>query len=86
RTILDQSGAERLLGRGDMLFLESGVTPVRLQGNYVSDDEIERVTRAIKQQRKPSYLFSKEELEQQVQSYDMGDDPLYHEALLFVAE
>lgn len=86
RTILDQSGAERLLGRGDMLFLESGVTPVRLQGNYVSDDEIERITRAIKQQRKPSYLFSKEELEQQVQSYDMGDDPLYHEALLFVAE
>jgi S-DNA-T family DNA segregation ATPase FtsK/SpoIIIE len=86
RTILDQSGAERLLGRGDMLFLESGATPVRLQGNYVSDDEIERVTNMIKKQRKPEYYFSKEDLEQQVQSYDMGDDPLYHEALLFVAE
>ncbi|RNB55800.1 DNA translocase FtsK [Brevibacillus gelatini] len=86
RTILDQSGAERLLGRGDMLFLESGTTPVRLQGNFVSDDEIERITQTIKKQRKPTYLFSKEDLEQQVQSYDAGDDPLYMEALLFVAE
>ncbi|USG67125.1 DNA translocase FtsK [Brevibacillus ruminantium] len=86
RTILDQSGAERLLGRGDMLFLESGTTPIRLQGNYVSDDEIEAVTQSIKKQRKPAYLFSKEDLEQQVQSFDHGDDALYHEALLFVAE
>ncbi|WP_400162835.1 DNA translocase FtsK [Brevibacillus sp. TJ4] len=86
RTILDQSGAERLLGRGDMLFLESGTTPVRLQGNFVSDDEIERITHMIKKQRKPSYYFSKEDLEQQVQSYDAGDDPLYLEALVFVAE
>jgi len=86
RTILDQSGAERLLGRGDMLFLESGTTPLRLQGNFVSDDEIERITHIIKKQRKPSYLFSKEDLEQQVQSFDAGDDPLYLEALVFVAE
>ncbi|MFP3389942.1 DNA translocase FtsK [Brevibacillus sp. SIMBA_040] len=86
RTILDQSGAERLLGRGDMLFLESGTTPVRLQGNFVSDDEIERITQMIKKQRKPEYLFSKEDLEQQVQSFDAGDDPLYFEALVFVAE
>lgn len=86
RTILDQSGAERLLGRGDMLFLESGTTPIRLQGNYVTDEEIEAVTQAIKRQRKPAYLFSKEDLEQQVQSFDMGDDPLYHEALLYVAD
>jgi len=86
RTILDQSGAERLLGRGDMLFLESGAVPLRLQGNFVSDDEIERVTQVIKRQRKPEYLFSKEDLEQQVQSYEMGDDPLYFEALVYVAE
>ncbi|WP_289139683.1 DNA translocase FtsK [uncultured Brevibacillus sp.] len=86
RTILDQSGAERLLGRGDMLFLESGTTPVRLQGNFVSDDEIERITHMIKKQRNPEYLFSKEDLEQQVQSFDAGDDPLYFEALVFVAE
>ncbi|MGG1663562.1 DNA translocase FtsK [Brevibacillus sp. NRS-1366] len=86
RTILDQSGAERLLGRGDMLFLESGTTPVRLQGNFVSDDEIERITQMIKKQRKPKYFFSKEDLEQQVQSFDAGDDPLYLEALVFVAE
>lgn len=86
RTILDQSGAERLLGRGDMLFLESGAAPLRLQGNYVSDDEIERITQMIKKQRKPEYLFSKEDLEHSVQSYDMGDDPLYLEALIHVAE
>jgi len=86
RTILDQSGAERLLGRGDMLFLESGTTPVRLQGNFVSDDEIERITHVIKKQRKPSYFFSKEDLEQQVQSFDADDDPLYLEALVFVAD
>ncbi|MFC8685820.1 DNA translocase FtsK [Brevibacillus porteri] len=86
RTILDQSGAERLLGRGDMLFLESGTTPVRLQGNFVSDDEIERITHMIKKQRKPAYIFSKEDLEQQVASFDSGDDPLYLEALVFVAD
>ncbi|GAA4717110.1 DNA translocase FtsK [Brevibacillus fulvus] len=86
RTILDQSGAERLLGRGDMLFLESGAAPIRLQGNYVSDDEIERVVQTIKKQRKPEYLFSKEELEQSVHSYDLGEDPLFFEALLFVTE
>ncbi|UFJ39346.1 DNA translocase FtsK [Brevibacillus humidisoli] len=86
RTILDQSGAERLLGRGDMLFLESGAAPVRLQGNFVSDDEIERITELIKRQRKPDYLFTKEELEQSVQSYDAGEDPLYFEALVHAAE
>jgi S-DNA-T family DNA segregation ATPase FtsK/SpoIIIE len=49
RTILDMGGAERLLGAGDMLFFPSGATkPVRLQGCYVSDDEIERVTSYIK--------------------------------------
>ncbi|WP_068793556.1 DNA translocase FtsK [Brevibacillus laterosporus] len=86
RTILDQSGAERLLGRGDMLFLESGAPPIRLQGNYVNDDEIDAVTSVIKKQRKPEYIFTREELEAQVSSIEMGDDPLFHEALVFVAE
>ncbi|WP_019122135.1 DNA translocase FtsK [Brevibacillus massiliensis] len=86
RTILDQTGAERLLGRGDMLFLESGTNTLRLQGNFVSDDEIERVTLFIKRQCQPEYLFSKEELEQSVQTYDAGDDELYFEALVHVAE
>ncbi|RAP28087.1 hypothetical protein C2W64_00553 [Brevibacillus laterosporus] len=86
RTILDQSGAERLLGRGDMLFLESGTAPIRLQGNYVNDDEIDAVTSVIKKQRKPEYIFTREELEAQVSSIEMGDDPLFHEALVFVAE
>ncbi|WP_255298501.1 DNA translocase FtsK [Brevibacillus dissolubilis] len=86
RTILDQSGAERLLGRGDMLFLESGTAPVRLQGNYVSDEEIEAVTQMIKKQRKPEYIFSKEELESKADSYDAGEDALFYEALTYVAE
>ncbi|MFM1652201.1 DNA translocase FtsK [Brevibacillus sp. B_LB10_24] len=86
RTILDQTGAERLLGRGDMLFLESGTNTLRLQGNFVSDDEIERITHLIKRQRQPEYLFTKEELEQSVQTYDAGEDELYFEALVHVAE
>lgn len=86
RTILDQAGAERLLGRGDMLFFESGAAPVRLQGNFVSDDEIERVTEVIKRQRKPDYLFTREELEQSLHTYDAGEDALYWEALVHVAE
>jgi S-DNA-T family DNA segregation ATPase FtsK/SpoIIIE len=50
RTILDISGAEKLLGRGDMMFSPSGVSkPVRVQGCYVTDDEIERVVDAIKE-------------------------------------
>ncbi|WP_232699546.1 DNA translocase FtsK [Brevibacillus daliensis] len=86
RTILDQGGAERLLGRGDMLFLESGAPPIRLQGNYVNDDEIEAVTAMLKKQRQPDFLFTREELEAQVTSGEMGDDPLFHEALVYVAE
>ncbi|MFP3361165.1 DNA translocase FtsK, partial [Planococcus sp. SIMBA_143] len=49
RTILDTSGAEKLLGKGDMLCLENGSSkPVRLQGNFVSDEEIERVTSFVR--------------------------------------
>ena len=56
RTILDTSGAEKLIGRGDMLYISSDLSrPVRLQGAYVSDDEIERVVGALKEQGEPSY-------------------------------
>ena len=51
RTILDMSGAEKLLGRGDMLFLPSGEpVPIRIQGSYVSDEEINRVVDFVKAQ------------------------------------
>jgi len=56
RVILDVNGAEDLLGRGDMLYLPTGSSkPMRMQGNYVSVKEIERVTNFIKKQAKPDY-------------------------------
>lgn len=56
RTILDMAGAEKLLGYGDMLFYPTGMPkPQRLQGVYVSDGEIERITDAVKAQEKPVY-------------------------------
>ncbi|HHY72638.1 MAG TPA: DNA translocase FtsK [Bacillus bacterium] len=86
RTIIDISGAEKLLGRGDMLFLENGANkPVRIQGNFVKDEEIERVTHFVRKQMKPNYLFVQEELMKQ--SFDVGiDDELFEEACQFVIE
>ena len=56
RTILDESGADKLLGRGDMLYNPSGAAkPIRIQGNFVSDQEIERVINFIKDQYEASY-------------------------------
>ncbi|MBQ5858558.1 MAG: DNA translocase FtsK [Peptococcaceae bacterium] len=56
RTILDMGGAEKLLGRGDMLFYPTGMPkPQRVQGVYVSDGEIERITDAVKNQAQPVY-------------------------------
>jgi len=56
RTILDMGGAEKLLGRGDMLFYPTGMPkPQRVQGVYVSDKEIDRITEAVKQQGEPEY-------------------------------
>ena len=63
RTILDSGGAERLLGYGDMLYLGSGMNkPIRVQGTFVSDDEIDDVVDFIKDQREPDYLFEEKEL------------------------
>ena len=56
RTILDMGGAEKLLGKGDMLFYPTGLPkPIRVQGVYVSDKEIDRVVEDIKQQGEPTY-------------------------------
>lgn len=56
RTILDSNGAEKLLGRGDMLFQPMGKNkPVRVQGAYISDSEVERITNFVKEQRPAEY-------------------------------
>lgn len=84
RTILDVNGAERLLGRGDMLFLENGsAKPVRLQGCFISDEEIERVTAHVKAQQGPSYMFSPDEF-RQTAAFGEEDDELFEEACRFV--
>ncbi len=57
RTILDQSGAEALLGQGDMLYLQpGGGVPVRVHGAFVSDDEVHRVVEYLKSQGEPNYI------------------------------
>ena len=56
RTILGEQGAEQLLGQGDMLFMETGGRIQRVHGPFVSDEEVERVVKALKRQGKPDYL------------------------------
>jgi DNA segregation ATPase FtsK/SpoIIIE, S-DNA-T family len=86
RTIIDISGAEKLLGRGDMLFLENGSSkPVRLQGTFVSDEEIDFVVAHIREQREPDYLFEQEELLKKAQVLE-EEDELFYEACEFVVE
>lgn len=86
RTILDMSGAERLLGRGDMLFMENGSNKaVRIQGTFVSDEEIEEVTRYVKEEYQTDYLFTREELIQHQQTTEVEDE-LFEEACYYVIE
>lgn len=61
-TIIDSAGADKLLGKGDMLFAESGKPNIRVQGAYISDDEIYSVTDYIREQRDPNYQFTQEKL------------------------
>ena len=86
RTIIDGSGAERLLGRGDMLFLENGSSkPVRLQGTFVSDDEIDDIINHVRNQREPEYIFQQDELIKKAQVTE-EEDELFFEACEFVID
>lgn len=86
RTIIDISGAEKLLGRGDMLFLENGSSkPVRLQGTFVSDAEIDLVVEHVRGQMEPQYLFHQEELLKKAQVVE-EEDELFYEACEFVID
>lgn len=98
RTILDQTGAEKLLGKGDMLFLPIGVnSPTRIQGSFITDDEIKRIIDYTVEQQKAQYdesLLNLEATDHNVSSasgQEFGDaandeDPLYNDIVQFVIE
>ncbi|MFH1783033.1 MAG: DNA translocase FtsK [Candidatus Omnitrophota bacterium] len=89
RTVLDMNGADKLLGKGDMLFLQPGnAKPIRAQGTLLSDNEIEKVVGFIKEQREPFY--DDEILEQQKKSLSsrggFDKDEFFDEAVQMVLE
>ena len=93
RTILDQGGAEKLLGKGDMLFSPMGSnTPMRVQGTYISEEEIKKVVdHTIKQQiarYDETLLMDDEEMKAttMVEEHDAYEEPLYNEIVKFVVE
>ena len=98
RTILDQTGAEKLLGKGDMLFLPIGVnSPTRIQGSFITDDEIKRIIDFTVEQQKAQYDEALMNLEatdhnvSNVSGQEFGDaandeDPLYNDIVQFVIE
>lgn len=92
RTILDMTGAEKLLGKGDMLFLPQGEnTPIRVQGTFISDEDIKKVVDYTISQQKARYdetlLMDEEEMKATSMVDDSKedyDDPLYNEIVEFV--
>lgn len=86
RTILDTSGAERLLGKGDMLLLDARTPkPVRIQAPFISDEGIMRVVNFIGQQREPRYYFPEEEISAVHQKVEVRDE-LFLRAVELVLE
>lgn len=93
RTILDMSGAEKLLGKGDMLFLPQGEnTPVRIQGTFIADEEIKRVVDYVKSEQPVIYDKRISTVEENkgattlVSGGDAKEEPLYNEIVEFVLE
>jgi S-DNA-T family DNA segregation ATPase FtsK/SpoIIIE len=86
RTILDMGGAEKLLGKGDMLFIPIGASkPTRIQGAFLSDSEVEKVVEFVSSQQKAQYQdeMTPDEVEEKVQD---SSDELYDDAVRMVAE
>ena len=93
RIIIDQVGAEKLLGRGDMLFVSAAnPVPIRIQGTFVNDDEVERVVSFVKQYGFPEYIDDEifveedDDIDGEPGLFEGGDDPLYAKALDIVVE
>jgi len=92
RTILDCAGAEKLLGRGDMLYTSADLSkPVRLQGAYVSEEEISRIVSYLKKENEPDYNYAILEKEKMGSIFDGAsdggdDEPLLNEAAQIVIQ
>jgi len=94
RTILDQMGAEHLLGHGDMLYLPPGTgLPQRMHGAFVSDEEVHRVVEFLKQTGEPDYIEAILQDSSESAPWESGgngdiedSDPLYDEAVRIVTE
>ena len=93
RTILDENGAEKLLGRGDMLFKPIDENhPIRLQGSFISDDDVERIVNFVKEQAEADYDDAFDPGEVSESDFDGGmggsdeGDPLFEEAKALVVE
>ena len=94
RTILDAVGAEKLLGKGDMLFLPMGEnSPTRIQGAFISEEEIQKVVNYVCEQQKAQYDNSWTEMKNDSESHDDGyessedyEDPLYNEIVDYVIQ
>lgn len=84
RTILDMAGAEKLLGKGDMLFSPIGANkPIRVQGAFISDDEVEHLVEFVKQQREPEYDDTvTAEAEKETAAQDNEEKDIYRDELL----
>ncbi|WP_252502591.1 DNA translocase FtsK [Sporosarcina sp. Marseille-Q4943] len=86
RTIIDTPGAERLLGKGDMLYLGNGQSSaMRLQGTFVTDAEIERIIEHVQNEAEPDYLFGQEDLLANTMEEEESD-PLFANACKFIIE
>tara|TARA_B100001057_G_scaffold463260_1_gene517062 strand:+ start:2826 stop:5066 length:2241 start_codon:yes stop_codon:yes gene_type:complete len=84
RTILNEMGAEQLLGRGDMLYMSDGGKVVRVHGPFVSDNEVEDVVRFIKNQETPEYIESLTKEENEINSnihQNDSNDELFNQAV-----
>jgi S-DNA-T family DNA segregation ATPase FtsK/SpoIIIE len=88
RTILDMVGAEKLLGRGDMLYLPVGASkPVRVQGAFLSDQEVEQVVNFCRTQEQANYQEEMvPQIEEQAEQADEYEDELYDQAVQIVLE
>jgi S-DNA-T family DNA segregation ATPase FtsK/SpoIIIE len=92
RIIIDQVGAEKLLGKGDMLYSSTeDPFPVRIQGTFVSDSDVENVVEYVKRYGEPEYIDDEifvddEEDESGPGLFSDGEDPLYEQALDIVVK